>query len=65
MRAFGFGLWAALVVFCAALPSCAPLREAGVLDRLGDLAGRVCVEGDTLSVCVAKCQAELEEGDAP
>lgn len=48
----------ALVVLLAS--GCALLRQADVVDRIEDLAGQVCVEGDEVSVCLAKCQAAAE-----
>ena len=35
---------------------CTPQQRAKVADVVGDIAAEVCVEGDSVSVCLKKCE---------
>lgn len=46
--------------FACALLRCTPRQRAAVADVVGELAAEVCVEGDTVAICLRKCEAEAE-----
>jgi hypothetical protein len=52
---------AGVVVFAlvVAFVGCAAFQKT-VADQLSELAGRVCVEGDDVSICASKCAHEAE-----
>lgn len=63
MKRTRFTMWAMLIVVLAigtaATQGCAALQRSGIADRLADVAGRVCLERDSLEVCASKCEAEI------
>lgn len=44
----------------ALLGACTPRDRAAVARTVADLAAEVCVEGDTVSVCLKKCEARAQ-----
>lgn len=47
-------------IVAALVLSCTPRQRAAVAAAVGDLAAEVCVEGDTVAVCLRKCETEAE-----
>jgi hypothetical protein len=51
----------AVVAGMVALPACTVAQAKTAADIIRELAPEVCVEGDTVSVCLRKCEAAASE----
>lgn len=58
MRAAARAALLALAVAC-----CTPAERLKVAETVADIAARVCVRGDTIDVCLQRCQDEARRPD--
>lgn len=63
----GYALFTGAFVYvflCTIFTACTTQDRAAIVKTVSDLAGEVCVEGDTVGVCLKKCEAEHQEREA-
>ena len=51
-------LWLAAIGWLSSAVGCTPQARAAVARTIADIAAEVCVEGDSVSVCLRKCETE-------
>ncbi len=54
-------LWLVAIGWLSSSVGCTPKARAAVARTIADIAAEVCVEGDSVKVCLKKCETEASK----